>query len=641
MVRVHAEDTSAPLVEVAHDVAGELVADLDFQVDDRLKKDRAGLHEAVLEGKVGRGLECLLGGVDRMVGTVIQGSLDADDRISSQRALLYALGETLLNRRIVVLRDSAADDFDRELVRLRHVAARLEAHLDVTVLAVSAGLLLVLAFDVGFLADRLAESDLRLGEIDVDFVAFFQLALDDLELLVADTVEQGLTVRGVIFNAEALVFRRQLGEGGSDLVFFTLLDGFVALHRVRCGDPGLCKCNRSRLGRQGIAGGDVTELRESADIAGEELRNFLGLVADHHVELAEALVIFLLHVVERVVGLDDAGADLDEVVFADERVGDGLPDISGLRFLEIIVGLEYLIGLLVDALAGSLSRIREDLNDIVQQVGNTLKVDRSAHANRNDRAVADVGRQRGGDLKIGELFAGEIAVHELLGSLGDGLKERLSVGLKILLKVFRNRALDLLLLVHELASALLDDGDIADELAVLTDRHVDRGDLLAVHFLQLLDDASEADIVIVHLGHEEHARDISLLAELPCLLGADLDAVLAGDDDDRRIRDADSLLDLADEIEVAGRVKDVDLAFIPLYRYDRAADGEFSLLLFRVVVADGIAVGNLSHSGSKACQISHGFREGCFACAPMTKQNDISDFIRSVNVHLIPSKYII
>ena len=136
------------------------------------------------------GLESLLGRIDRMIRSVIKSSLYADNRISGKRALGNGLCKSLLNCRIIVLRYSTADDFNSELIRLCLIFARLEAHLYVTILAMSTGLLLILTFNIRFLTDRLTESDLRLKELDINFIALFQLALDNLELLLADTVNK-------------------------------------------------------------------------------------------------------------------------------------------------------------------------------------------------------------------------------------------------------------------------------------------------------------------------------------------------------------------------------------------------------------------------------------------------------------------
>ena len=98
-----------------------------------------------------------------MIGAVHQGGLESYHRISCQRALLHALLDSLLNRREVVLRNRAAEHSLLEDVGSLQIAGGLELHLDVAVLAVSAGLLLVLALDLHFLLEGLAERKFRLA----------------------------------------------------------------------------------------------------------------------------------------------------------------------------------------------------------------------------------------------------------------------------------------------------------------------------------------------------------------------------------------------------------------------------------------------------------------------------------------------
>ena len=96
-----------------------------------------------------------------MVGSIVKHAVDADYRITCKRSLLDGINDTLLNCGEVVLRNGSADDFIAELIGLGLIAKRAVSHLDVTVLAVSAGLLLVLVLNVRGLADGLSVSYLR------------------------------------------------------------------------------------------------------------------------------------------------------------------------------------------------------------------------------------------------------------------------------------------------------------------------------------------------------------------------------------------------------------------------------------------------------------------------------------------------
>ena len=63
-----------------------------------------------------------------------------------------------------------------------------------------------------------------------------------------------------------------------------------------------------------------------------------------------------------------------------------------------------------------------------------------------------------------------------------------------------------------------------------------------------------------------------LFTKLPCLLRADLDAILPVYNNDRRVSRCDSLLHLSDEVKIARGIKNIDLAVIPDDRSHRGID---------------------------------------------------------------------
>ena len=67
---------------------------------------------------------------------------------------------------------------------------------------------------------------------------------------------------------------------------------------------------------------------------------------------------------------------------------------------------------------------------------------------------------------------------------------------------------------------------------------MERSDLFAVEPLKVLDDLAVAGVVVVHIGDKDDAGQVILLAELPRLLGAHLDAGFSVHDDDGRVGDA-------------------------------------------------------------------------------------------------------
>ena len=105
-----------------------------------------------------------------------------------------------------------------------------------------------------------------------------------------------------------------------------------------------------------------------------------------------------------------------------------------------------------------------------------------------------------------------------------------------------------------------------------------------------------ADIIDVHVCHEEHTGKIKLITDLPGLLSTDFDTGFAGYDNDRSIGSTGSLFHLSDKTKKARCIHDINLALLPLYGVSRHADRETALLLFFVKIADRIMILGFAHS---------------------------------------------
>ena len=133
-----------------------------------------------------------------MVGSVIENRLHAHYRISGQRSLRHGFLNTLFHCREIVLRNRAAYNYLLEYIRRLQITGGLEGHLYVTVLAVSAGLFLILGIHICFLLNGLPESNLRLGKFYRYLELLLQLAHNHIQMLIAHTIEQSLTVFRII-----------------------------------------------------------------------------------------------------------------------------------------------------------------------------------------------------------------------------------------------------------------------------------------------------------------------------------------------------------------------------------------------------------------------------------------------------------
>ena len=109
-------------------------------------------------------------------------------------------------------------------------------------------------------------------------------------------------------------------------------------------DLGLPILDRVILGRKGIACLRI-QFSDSSDIACMKLRNLNGAASFKHIQFAEFFLCLFGHIVKGIIVLDNTGADLDERIFTDEGIHNGLEDLSRLRFCEIIICLKDFVAL--------------------------------------------------------------------------------------------------------------------------------------------------------------------------------------------------------------------------------------------------------------------------------------------------------
>ena len=180
---------------------------------------------------------------------------------------------------------------------------------------------------------------------------------------------------------------------------------------------------------------------------------------------------------------------------------------------------------------------------------------------------------------------------------------------------------------------ICDEVDHAAEVALGADRQLhDRGDRVEA-VADHRDAALEVGADAVHLVDEAEPRDGVLVGLAPHGLGLGLDAGDRVEHRDRAVEDAQAALDLDGEVDVAGRVDDVDLAVAPLRGGRGRRDRDAALLLLDHVVhhrgafvhladlvgAAGVEEDALGRGGLARVDVGHdpdvaGLLEGKFAC---------------------------
>ncbi len=252
-------------------------------------------------------------------------------------------------------------------------------------------------------------------------------ALDrDLDVHLAHPGEQLLPGLRVAAQPQRRILLGEPAERLRDLVLVAL-----RLRRDREAHHRLGEADRRRLEivlgvDEHVAGLHVLQLRDRADVARAEAVRLLVLLALHRHQRAEPLLRVVAVVDERRVGLHLAGVDAEDRDAAGERIGDRLED----ERRDLRVGLDR---------RALLRRARDALDDQVEQRVRAEVLRRDAARDRIDLVARDGVLQRGRDVRGRDLLAAEVALHQRLVGLDDGVEQLRPVLLDELGQLVRDR----------------------------------------------------------------------------------------------------------------------------------------------------------------------------------------------------------
>ena len=237
------------------------------------------------------------------------------------------------------------------------------------------------------------------------------------------------------------------------------------------------------------------------------------------------------------------------------------------------------------------------VDDRVEQRLHALVLEGRAAQDRRqldlERGLAD----RGLDALGRDLGLLEDQLDELVVVVGDLLEQVLARGRGLVGEVGGD--LDDLLLLAEVVLVddrlVLDEVDDAAEVALGADRQLDRHRVRAEAVDHRLHAALEVGADAVHLVDVGDARDVVLVGLAPDGLGLRLDAGDGVEQRDGAVEHAQRALDLDREVDVAGRVDDVDAVAVPLAGGRGGRDRDAALLLLLHPVHRRRALVDLAH----------------------------------------------
>ena len=225
--------------------------------------------------------------VDVVVRAVVQDRADAGHRVAGQDSALQRFLDALLGRLDELARDRSADDFVDELEpAFRH---RLEAHLDVAVLTLTARLPHELALGFRLARDRFAIRDLRLADVRGDAELAHHAVDDDLEVQLAHAADDGLVRFRVRVDLERRVFLHELRERDAHLFLVDLRLRLDGDGDDRLGERHRLEDDRLVPVADRVAGGDAAQTDGRADVARPHFLDLFALVGVHLQQASDAL----------------------------------------------------------------------------------------------------------------------------------------------------------------------------------------------------------------------------------------------------------------------------------------------------------------------------------------------------------------
>ena len=629
----HAHDAAAALVEIAEDIAHVLIGHGDLQLADRLKQNGGGFGHGCLVSEVGSGLERDFGGVNGVIGTVIKDGLEVDDGITGERTVQAGFAQTLFHGGEEVLGDGAAEDFLGE-DHLFGLLIRLKADPNVTELTAAAGLLLMATLLLDGLADLFTVGNARRVKLGIHAEAALELGAQNVDLNIACAGNDDLVRLGVVGDGEGRIFLVQTVETGAELILLT-----AGLGSDGAGVAGLGKVHALEHDdvlrvAQRVAGPDAVHLGDGADVAAADLLDFLVLLALDGIETPELFGVAGRGIVEGHVACDLAAHDLDEGVLA-VLVGDGLEDDGGGGAVFIVSDLDVLAVVVLGGFGIHVGGDGDEVDNGLHQHVNAETGGGAAAEHGRDAAVLDAELETLGDLGVGKLHGVEELFHQLFIGAGGGFHQLGAGGFRLILDGGGDGALNRLAALDLVGLVVQQVNDRGDMTGVVRHGSDDGGNGGAELLLQ----GGEAGVVIgvVFIGavDEDHA---GLLAQhLPAALRTDGKTVLGAADEDRALTGADGGERFAGKVEVAGSVEDVDLDVLIFDGGDCQGNGDASLDLLGIVVAGGIAVGNLAETVRAAGKEKHALSERGLAAAAVTEQADVA-YVFSTHRGSSPSK---
>mmetsp|Transcript_25335 Transcript_25335/g.60550 ORF Transcript_25335/g.60550 Transcript_25335/m.60550 type:complete len:792 (-) Transcript_25335:17-2392(-) len=591
-------DLPAARVDVADHVPHVLLGDGDLHLHDGLHEARLARAQPLLERRARRDLERQHRRVHVVVRAVDQRRLHADDREPRNHPVRHDRLQPLGHPRDVLLGDRPALDGGLEDEARLALGERVELDLDARELPRAARLLLVRVVHRRALRHRLAVRHLGRANRALNVELAHHAVDDDLQMQLAHALDDGLPRLLVAREAEGRVLGRELDERLRHLVVL-LLRGRLHRHLDhRLREVHLLQDHGVLRVAERVARGGVLHADQRDDVARNRGVNVGALDGVHLDEAPDALLLVLARVEHRRALGQHARVDPRERERAHERVVHHLERErrEGVRVRRLAHHGGVVLGR-HPADVRDVERRRHVVDHRVEERLHALVLERSPKEDRREDLRDAAGADEDLEALRRDLAALEIVLHRHVVGLHGHLDELLAVLGSLFHKVSGDLHLvelgtERLSLPHD--GLHLHKVNDARETALRADRELEDERGGAQEVLDGADSLVEVGADAIHLVDEAHAGHAVFVGLAPHGLGLRLDARHAVEESDGAVEHAEGALHLEGEVNVTGRVDDVDAVVLPEAGGGSGRDGDATLLLLSHPVHGGAALVHLT-----------------------------------------------
>ena len=453
----------------------------------------------------------------------------------------------------------------------------------------------------------------------------------------AHAVNQRLSELRVVLEVEGRVLLVELVEPGGELVLFTAL---VDEHRGRGDGVGIGdrrQPDRSITPAEGVVGVRVPQLRHRGDVSRLDALDLDPVPPLLEREVVELLGDLMFRVPHFVAGADRTGVEPEEGHVAHVGLRDGLEHVADERR---IVARPIPGTLRLERLEG----IREELHHLVEERPHAVG-ELPAPAEEGD----DLSREHrplhhARDFLAPDRLATQVPLDERVVGGGDRLGELVGVlreALAQLLGDLDDLVLPGLRALPEIVALPREQIDDAVEVVPVADGDLDGNHLRGEVVPHVAKDRLEVRVLLVHRGDEENARQVQLVADLPDLLGPDLDAGRPAQDHHGRVGGVETAHGLAEVIEISGCIEEVQLGVHPLGVREAEGDGVLAIDFVGGVIGECGAIPDRAVAAAGTGDEGQRVDEGRLAAGSVAHEGHISDGVGAIDLHglhLLPNE---